>query len=157
MVCSHVFLSSKRFSQQKSLRILTYRCCLKNINYLNVSYFLPLLQFCILIKTSLEEIQSDRKEYNITQKSPIFWGLTPCSPLKVSQRFGGTYRLHLLGWRVSQAGSKQLKMEARFSSETSGGFQWTTWCYIPENRTQTLQILHNQRNCVKWGSVDGEY
>jgi hypothetical protein len=28
-------------------------------------------------------------------KSTIFWDITPCSPLKVNRRFGGTYRLHL--------------------------------------------------------------
>jgi hypothetical protein len=31
-------------------------------------------------------------------KSYIFWDITPCSPLKINQRFGGKYRLHLL-WR----------------------------------------------------------
>jgi hypothetical protein len=39
--------------------------------------------------------------------------ITPCSPLKVNRRFGGTYRLYLLGRRINQArnqreaGSKQ--------------------------------------------------
>jgi cellulose synthase/poly-beta-1,6-N-acetylglucosamine synthase-like glycosyltransferase len=28
-------------------------------------------------------------------KSTNFWDITPCSPLKVNRRFGGTYRLHL--------------------------------------------------------------
>jgi hypothetical protein len=31
----------------------------------------------------------------VVMKSSIFWDITPCSPLKVNQRFGGTYRLHL--------------------------------------------------------------
>jgi hypothetical protein len=30
-------------------------------------------------------------------KSSIFWDITPCSPLSVNRRFGGTYRLHLQG------------------------------------------------------------
>jgi hypothetical protein len=30
-------------------------------------------------------------------KSSVFWGIIPYSPLKVSRRFGGTYRLHLQG------------------------------------------------------------
>jgi hypothetical protein len=30
-------------------------------------------------------------------KSTIFWDITPCSPLSVNRRFGGTYRLHLQG------------------------------------------------------------
>jgi hypothetical protein len=36
-------------------------------------------------------------------KSSIFWNIMLCSPLKVNQRFGGTYRLHLQGQRMSQA------------------------------------------------------
>jgi hypothetical protein len=27
--------------------------------------------------------------------STVFWDITPCNPLKVNGRFGGTYRLHL--------------------------------------------------------------
>jgi hypothetical protein len=42
-------------------------------------------------------------------KSIVFWEITPCSPLKVNGRFGGTYRL------VScSAYSSTLKMEAMF-------------------------------------------
>jgi hypothetical protein len=36
-------------------------------------------------------------------KSATFWDITLCSPLKVTRRFGGTYRLHLQGQRMSQA------------------------------------------------------
>jgi hypothetical protein len=35
-------------------------------------------------------------------KSTIFWDITPCSPLNVNRRFGGTYRLHLQGRRISR-------------------------------------------------------
>jgi hypothetical protein len=35
-------------------------------------------------------------------KSSIFWDITPCSPLKLNQRFGGTCCLHLHGRRISQ-------------------------------------------------------
>jgi hypothetical protein len=31
----------------------------------------------------------------LTLKNTILWDITPCSPLKVKQSFGGTYRLHL--------------------------------------------------------------
>jgi hypothetical protein len=30
----------------------------------------------------------------VVMKSTIFWDTTPCSPLSVNGRFGGTYRLH---------------------------------------------------------------
>jgi hypothetical protein len=36
-------------------------------------------------------------------KNTIFWDITPRSPLKVNRRFGGTYRLHLQGRRISRA------------------------------------------------------
>jgi hypothetical protein len=41
-----------------------------------------------------------------TMKCFIFWDITPRSLLKVIRRFEGTFRLHLPGWRVSQAGNK---------------------------------------------------
>jgi hypothetical protein len=64
-------------------------------------------------------------------KSSTFWDITPCSPLKVNQRFGGTYR---------SAYSSTLKMEAICSSETFAEFQWSTRRYFPED--STLQELN---------------
>jgi hypothetical protein len=40
-------------------------------------------------------------------KSTIFWDITLCSPLNVNRRFGGTYRLHLQGRRISWARNQQ--------------------------------------------------
>jgi hypothetical protein len=37
----------------------------------------------------------------VVMKSIIFWDITSCNPLKVNRRFGGTYRLHMLG-RISR-------------------------------------------------------
>jgi hypothetical protein len=83
-----------------------------------------------------------------TRSSSIFWDLTPCSPLKVNRRFGGTFRFHVQGRRISQvrnqreAGSKHssaLKKKI-CSSETSVDFQQTTRFYISDDRT-----LHNHR------------
>jgi hypothetical protein len=77
---------------------------------------------------------------------PSFSKTAPYSPLKVNQRFGGTYRLHLQGRRISQARSQR---ESRWPaelcfaiccSETSVDFQRTTRRYIPEDGT-----LHNHR------------
>jgi hypothetical protein len=50
-------------------------------------------------------------------KSTIFWDITPCSPLKVKLRFGGTYRLHLHGRRISQA-----RNQALLANSFHGGF-----------------------------------
>jgi hypothetical protein len=44
-------------------------------------------------------------------KSPIFWDVTPWSPLKVHRRFAGTRLLHLQGRRTSQASNTTVKQE----------------------------------------------
>jgi hypothetical protein len=76
-------------------------------------------------------------------KSPFFWDTTPCSPLSVNRRFGGTYGLHihfrkdgkLLRWFLAQLIFSNMKMEAVCSSETSVDTQRATWRYIPEKGT----------------------
>jgi hypothetical protein len=68
------------------------------------------------------------------------------SPLKVNRRFGGTCRLHLQAWRISEAVlaicftlvscltySLTVKMAVTCSFEASVGFQRTTRLYMPEN------------------------
>jgi hypothetical protein len=66
-------------------------------------------------------------------KSTIFWNITPCSPLSVNRRFGGTSRLHLQGWK-----NKFSMKPAIYCSGTSVDTQRTTRRYIPED--YTLQI-----------------
>jgi hypothetical protein len=39
----------------------------------------------------------------VVMKSIKFWDITPCSPSSVNRRFGGTYRLHLQGRKISWA------------------------------------------------------
>jgi hypothetical protein len=43
----------------------------------------------------------------VVMKSTIFWDTMPCSALKINGRFGGTYRLHLQGRRISPARNLQ--------------------------------------------------
>jgi hypothetical protein len=77
----------------------------------------------------------------VAMKSSVSWDITPCSPVKMSQRFGGTCYLNLQGRRISharnqrKAGSRsQLhKIKALCSIETSVDFQRTTGRYIPED------------------------
>jgi hypothetical protein len=52
----------------------------------------------------------------VVMKSTIFCDITPCSPLKVNRRFGGTYRLHLQGKRISRARNQR---ENRWQAELS--------------------------------------
>jgi hypothetical protein len=47
----------------------------------------------------------------VVMKSYIFWDMTPCSPLKVSLRSGGTCRLNLHGFLLGLF--FYLKMEAK--------------------------------------------
>jgi hypothetical protein len=91
-------------------------------------------------------------------KSPSFWNITPCSPLKVNRRFGETYSLHLQVRRISrarnqrdirwQAYSSTLKMEAICYSEMSVDFQRTTRRYIPEDRTIYNHRCENLKSCI---------
>jgi hypothetical protein len=92
-------------------------------------------------------------------KSTIFWDITPCSPLKVNRRFGGTC-LHLQGLRISQARKQicllpaftlvsgsaytsTLKMEAICTSETSIEFKRNSRRYIPKDGTLQINPVHN--------------
>jgi hypothetical protein len=38
---------------------------------------------------------------SVVMKSSVLWDTTPCSPLRVNRRFGGTYSIHLQGRRKS--------------------------------------------------------
>jgi hypothetical protein len=59
----------------------------------------------------------------VVSKSSIFWDITPFSPLKVNQGFGGTCRLHLLGQRIIKAGNQRENMwEAEFAGFLPGLF-----------------------------------
>jgi hypothetical protein len=59
-------------------------------------------------------------------KSIIFWDITPCSPLKVGRRFGGTYRLHLRGRRVSRSRyQREIKGQAEANVCVVHESEWT--------------------------------
>jgi hypothetical protein len=55
-------------------------------------------------------------------KSTIFWGTTPCSPLRVDRRFEGTYSLHLQG-------KKKAGQETSVKAGGKHGFA----CFDPED------------------------
>jgi hypothetical protein len=70
----------------------------------------------------------------VIMKSTIFWVITPCSPLKVNPRFGGTYRLHLQG-RVCHLLLRWFLAQLNFRP-------WRWRQYIPPKRRLTLNGLH---------------
>jgi hypothetical protein len=95
-------------------------------------------------------------------KSPRFWDITQCSPLKVSLRFGTICRLHLWGGRTSEAVLSTcfmlvscvaycliLKMKPTCCSEKSVGFQQTTWCYIQDDRNRHNHRCENLRSYIR--------
>jgi hypothetical protein len=52
-------------------------------------------------------------EHPQDNKSPIFWDTTPCSPLEVNRRFGGTPRLRFQCRRISQTRNQQQLLASR--------------------------------------------
>jgi hypothetical protein len=88
-----------------------------------------------------------------------FWNMTPCSSLKVSWRFWGTYNLHLQGRNINehiQAWNKilysdyysTLMMEFLCFSETSINFQLATRRHIPEDTVFLNHSCEKLNYCV---------
>jgi hypothetical protein len=78
--------------------MLNVKCCMEinhNIPINSVSNIL--LHVKILKHRNVQnfEVMSDKHNKNL--KSSIFWGIIPCSSLKVSGYFRGTHHLHLQG------------------------------------------------------------
>jgi hypothetical protein len=95
---------------------------------------IPVMYQCFIRQATSEKIRCNLKSIN-------FWDITPCSPLSVNRRFGGTYACHLLAcWFLAEIISSALKMEAICSSRMLVDTQRTTWRYIPE-----VSTLHNHR------------
>jgi hypothetical protein len=64
----------------------------------------------------------------VVMKTSVSWNLTPCSLLKVNRCFGGIFRLHLQGRRLSkERNQRESRWNAgpklTYSSETSVDFQ----------------------------------
>jgi hypothetical protein len=68
-------------------------------------------------------------------KSTILWDITPCNPLSVNLRFGGTYRLHLQG-RKNKFSKKPAWKLNLFSQ------LWWWRRYVPAKRRFTFNGQH---------------
>jgi hypothetical protein len=122
----------------------------------------------IAICSTFKGYEKDEILTAVTMRSSIFWDITPCSPLKVNRRFGGTHRLHLQGrtnrakkpaWkqvasRSCSAYSSTLKMEAICSSETSVGSRRTAGRYIPEERSLQYVKKFWEETAVKFSQEE---
>jgi hypothetical protein len=69
-------------------------------------------------------------------KNFIFSDITPCRVLKVNQRYGGTYRLHLQSQKLIQARDHQ---QAEI--------------YLPEDRNLPTQSYENLKSVFVFGLI----
>jgi hypothetical protein len=72
-------------------------------------------------------------------KSSALWDTMPCKLLKSNRMQRGARSKKSIVSYMFHAGfltyCMAMKMEVTYSSETLDNFQWTTWHYIPEDRT----------------------
>jgi hypothetical protein len=57
----------------------------------------------------------------VMKSTTVFCNVIACSPLKVDRRFGGTYRLHLHGERISLAIYQYERWQAELIDPEDGG------------------------------------
>lgn len=94
------------------------------------------------------------------EKNCILWDVTPCTPLKISRRFGVVCHLCLQDRRISQTipacsrqqvGFSTLKVDLTFSSQTAIDLQWATRRFMPEDRTGLVHRCENRKSCINFG------
>jgi hypothetical protein len=88
-------------------------------------------------------------------KSSIFWVTAPCSPLKVEQGFGETYRLYLQGRRINPTRNQHKggRKERFLVSCLDYSFAWRWRLYVPPKRLSNFNgLLPSPRRCSSgWG------
>jgi hypothetical protein len=123
-----------------------------------------------------------QRKLQTESKSYIFWGITPCSMLKVNQCFRGTCRLHLHSQRIGQARNQHESRAATsfhtgfllslyFNHENWGGMSLrnVSWCSMdyavlyPRRQNSSYpplwepQILYRQNRFIKISNKSFEY
>jgi hypothetical protein len=101
----------------------------------------------------------------VGMKSYIFWNINSCSPVKDNRRFGGTYRLHFQGRKVSQAISQE-EAGSMESSDKDGGHmflrnvifhQGTRRNILEEGTLHDPNVFMVMKSiflpCIQWASV----
>jgi hypothetical protein len=87
-------------------------------------------------------------------KSYNFWDITPCTPLKVNGRFGGTYHLQLQG-KMSRA---RYQSENRWQAGLPPAFNITALkCWIWGSYSgdyEEFYLLGIEPRVVRWKSID---
>jgi hypothetical protein len=82
------------------------------------------------------QIDPPQCTFNCLGSHTIFWDITPCSPLKIKRRFGGTYRLHLQGRKIST----DLLVIYFLARPIFRPWRWMR--YVPPKRQLTLNRKH---------------
>jgi hypothetical protein len=80
-----------------------------------------------------------------SKKSNVFWNTTPCSPLKVNRRFGGTYRLHLQREIISRTRNQLVAachLLSRWCLARIILRLWRWGRYVPPKRRLAFNGLH---------------
>jgi hypothetical protein len=95
----------------------------------------------------------------VLMKSSVLWGITPCSPLKVNRRFGGTCRLHLQGRRTSkqetnvkQVASRVILCNPKFRQVDCSA--WYLTCFTLVSWLACYLTLKMEATCSSESSVD---
>jgi hypothetical protein len=76
------------------------------------------------------------------KESTIVWCITPCSPLKVNRRFGGTFRLRLEARRINLTrNQRESRWKAQFPRNVDGlSTDYTAfYTYIHNHRCENLK------------------
>jgi hypothetical protein len=96
----------------------------------------------------------------VVMKNSIFWDITPCSLLKVNRLFGGIYRHHLQGRRISQARYNLLATwfhagflrRLFFDPEDDGNMFLRSVGWLSTACTVLYHRRHNSSETVRWRS-----
>jgi hypothetical protein len=110
------------------------------LNELGTGITLPSLTNCICLSVCLQN-----KVQAPIWKNSIFWDTTPCGPMKVNWRFGGTYRHHLRDLIIRKA-----RNQHEVGSKLCFAWflvrlilrPWRWRWYIPPKRWLTFNNLH---------------
>jgi hypothetical protein len=124
------------------------------------------------ILVCLLQIPSVFSDKIIWMKNSVFWDITPCSPLKVNRRFGGSRRLRHQGRRIIQARNHEdggikheclllasmmiagtLKIETPVNNKLHGMLKETVLLSL-ETRAQLLPVefFTQHSRCLDWES-----
>jgi hypothetical protein len=93
-----------------------------------ITCLLAQIRACIPPKAGVElYVGASSVMETFSNRSYIVWDTTPCSPLKVIRRFGTTYLLHLLGWRVNEVRNQHEAGSEQSSCSNKGFFRITAY------------------------------